>query len=275
MNLYKKLLALSISILLMFSVLFLTRTNKTTDMEEYSLSHLEGSDFTVVEQAYFNEKIEFDATKYMTSQKDIKRYYWDFGDGNIAEGAKVQHIYNFENRYDVEYPLVYPVTLMAYDGYESISTTHLIKVYPNTYTFFLGCGKLLNDIPSKSSDELGTISIFDEKSETVFYEVEGAVTIPESDWTATLYLEKPFLLKINKIGISFFDNNSNEITTVEKKIGMLSYGRYKTIEIKGSFNHEVEFKSVKLSLYGFSIGKNVKILYGGEKASNICFSFQK
>jgi len=257
----------------MFNFFLITRNNNTAEVKEYSPSHLEGSDFTTVEQAYFDEKIEFDATKYMSSQKDIKKYYWDFGDGSTAEGAKVQHSYGFENRYDVEYPLVYPVTLMAYDGYESISTTHLIKLYPNTYTFFLGCGKLLNDIPPKNSDKLRTTNIFEEKSEAISYELEESTTIPKSDWTVTLYLEKPFLLKINKISISFFDNNSDEITTVEKKIGMHSYGRHKTIDITGSFDQEVDFKLIKLSLYGFSIGKNVKILYGGEKASHIVFNF--
>lgn len=269
---YKKIVVSIICILMLFSFIILTKNNDIGGTSSYSPDHLEGTDFTTVEQAHFGEKIEFDATTYMGSQNDVKKYYWDFGDGSTAEGAKVQHTYDFKNQYNLEYPLVYSVTLMAFDGYESISTTHLIKLYPSNYTFFLDNGKLSYDLPSAGSDKIGTTNMFDKESKTISYSLEEPVAIPASDWTVKLYLEKPFLQKINKISVSFFDNNSNRITTVEKRIGMLSYGKQKTIDIQGSFDGEIDFKSIELSMYGFSIGENIKIFYGGEKPSQVVFN---
>lgn len=47
----------------------------------------------------------------------------------------------------------------------------------------------------------------------------------------------------------------------------------KNSRLKGAFDKEEEFKTVKIAVYGFSIGKKISILYGGEKASHICFDF--
>ena len=270
---YKKLLVISISIALIFSFILLTKNDNNVYSNYYPSNHLEGSDFSSVEQAYFGEKIEFDATNYIGSKNEVKAYFWDFGDGNTAEGSKVQHSYNFENDYDLEYPIVYSVTVMAYDGYESISTTRLIELYPTAYTFFLDNSRLDDSPPLENREYVGTTSIFDGNIETTTFVLDKSVTIPESEWILTLYLEKPFLLKIKKITIGFFDENSNEIANLEENVGLFSYGISKKIDLKGTFGNEIEFKSIRLSFYGFTIGEKIGILYGGEKASQIVFDF--
>jgi len=271
---FKKLIVLTISLALIFGFLIITKNDDVNSAKVYSSDHLDGSDFQVVKQAYFGQELDFDATEFTGSENKIKGYYWDFGDGNFAEGAKVQHSYDFENQYDLEYPLVYSVTVMAFDGFESVSTTKLIELYPSTYSFFLNKNELVDEIPSENREDVGTTSIFDAEVETLEYVLEESVTIPESEWILTLSLEKPILLKIKKISISLLDENSNEISKVEKNIGLLSYGRFKTIELKGTIDSEVEFKSIQISFYGFSIGENIEVLYGGEKASNLEFNFQ-
>lgn len=240
-----------------------------------SASHIGGADFSSVKNAYFGEEIEFNALQYDDSGKKIKNYYWDFGDGSTAEGSKVSHTYDFNNEYEIEYPLIYSVTLMAFDGSDSISTTHLVKLYPKEFRFYLKEGLLTNDLPIESKQNIGTTGIIikDNQNELV-YELEEAIDISACNWILTLYLEKPILLKINMISITFFDDYSNEIETLDKRIGLLSYGKQKTFEIEGSFDNQFTIKSIKISFEGFSIGENIKVLYGGEKPSNICFNIK-
>ena len=39
------------------------------------------------------------------------------------------------------------------------------------------------------------------------------------------------------------------------------------------FEQENEFKTIEIAVYGFSFRQGIKILYGSEKASHICFDF--
>ena len=270
---FKKIIVITISLALIFGFLIITKNDDVNSAKVYSSDHLDGSDFQVVKQAYFGQELEFDATDFTGSENGIKGYYWDFGDGNFAEGIKVNHAYDFENQYNLEYPLVYSVTVMAFDGFESVSTTKLLELYPSTYSFFLNKNELVDSISSENREDVGTTSIFDAEVETLEYVLEESVTIPESEWILTLNLEKPLLLKIKKISISLLDENSNEISKVEKNMGLLSYGRSKTFELKGSIDDKFDFNSIKISFYGFSIGEKIEVLYGGEKASQITFNF--
>ena len=259
-------------ITLIFTYFSISKDRTNENITQYKTSHIEGSDFETVEQAYFGDSINFDATEYTNSQN--KEYYWSFGDGSFAEGDIVQHCYELEGKYDLEYPLVYSVTLMAYDGYESVSTTHQIKLYPKNYIFYLDSNRLSDEIPTESKEEVGTINKLEtELTKCLNYELEEPVTLSKAEWTATLHIEKPFFLRINKVSISLLDKNENKISSKDEKIGFESYGRQKTIEITGSIENEIELNSIEISFYGFSIGEKIDILYGGEKASKIVFNF--
>jgi hypothetical protein len=270
-----KIFTLFVLIFLLFSLFAGCIDNDNSTETKSSLSHIDGADFSSVKNAYFGEEIEFNALQYDDSGKKIKNYYWDFGDGGTAEGSKVSHTYDFNNEYEIEYPLIYSVTLMAFDGSESISTTHLVKLYPKEFRFYLEEGRLTNDLPIENKQNIGTTGIIikDNQNELV-YELEESIDISACNWILTLNLEKPILLKINKISITFFDAYSNEIATLDKRIGLLSYGKHKTFEIEGSFDKEFTIKSIKISFEGFSIGENIKVLYGDDKPSNICFNIK-
>jgi len=270
-----KIFTLFVLIILLFSLFVGCMDNKNSIETHKSASHLDGTDFSSVKNAYFGEEIEFNALQYDNSQNKIKNYYWDFGDGGTAEGFKVKHTYNFNNEYKIEYPLIYSVTLMAFDGSESVSTTHLVKLYPKEYSFYFDDGVLTSIVPTKDEEKIGTNGVvFSDSRDELIYLFEEPIDMPLCDWIVTLYLEKPILLRINKISISFLDDNSNEIVKFDKKFGLLSYGRHKTFNMEGSFQNQLTVKSIKISFYGFSIGENIKILYGGDKPSNICFNIK-
>jgi hypothetical protein len=72
-----------------------------------------------------------------------------------------------------------------------------------------------------------------------------------------------------------YDKNDNEISKAVKHLGIFKFWNKKTIELNGKIDRDVEFKSVRLSVYGFSLSKRISISYGSDKASNICLNFKK
>ena len=107
----------------------------------------------------------------------------------------------------------------------------------------------------------------------LIYELENPITVQKCAWNATVYLEKPLFILANKLSIIFYNNEENEITNKDKRLGPSSFWKEKTFQIKGTFDREEELKSVKIVVYGFSLRKKISILYGGEEASHICFDF--
>ena len=63
------------------------------------------------------------------------------------------------------------------------------------------------------------------------------------------------------------------VAEADSPLKLIDIWREKTITMSGSLNKPNEFKSMELSVYGFSFGQKISILYGGEKASFICFDF--
>ena len=105
------------------------------------------------------------------------------------------------------------------------------------------------------------------------FDLEEPIYIQKCTWNATIYLEKPLFTMINKLAITLYDNEGDQIMRKDEDLGFINLWREKTIQIKGSFNDKEEFKSVKLVFYGLSLQQKTSILYGGERASQICFDF--
>ena len=108
---------------------------------------------TAPEIAHFGETIEFDASASYDPDGEIVSYEWHFGDDETAEGVKVSHAYNFDNDFNIEYPLIYSVILGVLDddgSWEPIMDE--IMLYPKEYTFYLDSGELKADKPSSNKD---------------------------------------------------------------------------------------------------------------------------
>ena len=62
------------------------------------------------DQAYFEDNIEFEA---FSNEFKIQSYNWDFQDGNSINGKKVNHKFSLDNIYNIEFPLIYTITLFS------------------------------------------------------------------------------------------------------------------------------------------------------------------
>lgn len=227
------------------------------------------------EKDYFNNIIKFDASESYDLNGKIVSYSWDFGDGQTEEGMSVNHIYDFENNFTIEYPIIYPVCLFLKDDNGAMTIkTHQIKIYPNNYIFYLDSRKLTVEKPISGKDNIrgsGQFTIDSPKS--ILYSFDNPINIPECDWNLTIYLEKALLIIAKKIKINLFDSKDKEIIEIEKKISNNFLWTGKSLNIEGNFYEKKELKSLKITIYGFSIRDKIFIIYGGDKASQIQFNF--
>jgi len=227
--------------------------------------------YTSKDTYYFGETIEFDASESYDSDGEILSYTWDFGDEEIAQGQKVKHIYDFENDFDVTFPIIYTAILYVADDSNSIKVTdHQIMLFPNGYKFYFNSGQLTTEKPSEKQDILTKSGL---KSQ-ILYSLENSTSIQKCKWNATVYLDKPILAIATKISISFYDNSGKELTNKEKKLGINILWKEKTVEINGALDKTEEVKSIKITITSFSLRNKINILTGGEKASFICFDFK-
>jgi len=223
---------------------------------------------------YFGDSIQLDASESYDLDGEITSYIWDFGDGTTANGVTVEHVYSFENEFDIEYPLVYTISLSVIDDDGLLKTvTQQIKMYPLEYVFFLDYNALTVEKPYAENEWVKTsiLSGLKQPSE-ILYSLEKPVELLECTWNATLYLEKTFFSMVTKVSIVFYNEKGDTISEESKKIGLNNLWTEKTIKISGLLNKEETLGSVKILVFGFNY--KVKLFYGGDKASFIVFSFK-
>jgi len=226
-------------------------------------------------EKYFNEIIEFDASNSYDTDGNIVSYNWDFGDGINDEGMVVDHVYEFINNYTIEYPIIYPVCLFIKDDKGATTAfTHQIKIFPKEYVLYLTSGKIIFEKPKSSNEKIRGTGLFKINSpNSILYSLERSILIPKCNWNITIYLEKSLFLYANKIRISLFDDENQKISEIEAKINKNYLWKEESIDLKGNFQNEVEFYSLKIEIIGFSVRDNINIFYGGNKASQIHFIF--
>jgi len=229
---------------------------------------------TAPEKAYFGDAIVFDASKSHDPDGNIESYGWLFDENEISEGVTVIHTYKFPNDFHVKYPIIYSVILSVIDNNGSWEyTTHEIMLYPKEYTFYLDSGKLTTEKPSSHIDKIrASFGKFNPLQELT-YNLPDFVEILLCAWNATIYLEKPRLTIVNHVLLTLYNETGEKIAESDSSFRLFDFWKEKTIKLQGRIDDSNELKSIKLLVYGFSIGKKVNILYGGEKASNICFNF--
>lgn len=227
--------------------------------------------------AYFEDSVEFDAGKSYDSDGKIVFYKWAFGDGSTGEGKKVKHSYINDGDLNIEYPLIYTITLLIMDNDGAgIAKSHEVKVYPRTYMFYFSSKRLEIEKPSSDKDKImASFGVINHNSLQIqSYELENSINISPCLWNVTLYLKKPWFTRLTKVRLIFYDSNNNEILNAEKNFGIFRLWKKKTIRLGGKLDTKVEFQSIKLSVYGFSLGRKISILYGENTPSNICFNFR-
>jgi len=228
--------------------------------------------FFAPDKAFFNEEIEFDASKLVNTNKDVKKIIWSFGDGNYGEGVKVKHKYLFNNEFNIDFPLIYTVSAIVVTGSESYSETQQIKLYPKEYRFYFDAEKLSLERPNYYIEKISAKNLLNiVEPKNLKYDFYEPIHIPKCDVTVSLYIQKPFFLKLSKITVSFIGENGSILQTIESKIRLRTFWKEKYISFSGCIDVKEKIKTIQIEIYGLSLGEKIKILYGGEQPSFISF----
>lgn len=224
--------------------------------------------------AYAGDIVTFDAAKSYDPDGDVLFYRWIWEDGTDSEGVKATRKFEIDDIFYLQgLPLIFSIILEVKDDIHSSLLEYRIGIIPKEHIFYFDSDGLKLEKPEISKDKItATIGKLRPVQE-LNYEPEKSIYIQKCAWAATIYLEKSPFAIVNKLSIIFYDNEGNEITRKEEKIGFITLWMEKTIQIFGSLDKKEEFKSIKLVVYGFSLRDNIKVLYGGEEASQICFDF--
>jgi len=261
----KKIIYIFITLILILNI-FSGCLNKSNSVENSDISNNIPPIAKIIapKKAYFEENIEFDASNSNDPDGKIVLYSWDFGDGEITQGVKVNHLYKFENNFFIEYPLIYPVILLIKDNKGTlIATTYQIKLYPKEYKFYLNYKDLAIEKPIFSKH----------KGSSFIYNLESPITLNKCKWDVILYLQKSLLTPVKKIIITLYNYKGEIIVCKKEKLGFNIIWKERIIKLSGEINKEIEFISLKIEIQGFLLIPKINLLYGGEKSSYICFNF--
>ncbi|RLF30667.1 MAG: hypothetical protein DRJ99_01870 [Thermoplasmata archaeon] len=227
----------------------------------------------VPEQAYIGDEITFDASKSYDPDGTIVSYSWDFGDGSTAKGKVVKHAYSPKEMMAPEYPLFVPVTLTVEDDKGAFDwQTFTISLMPKNYVFYLSEGSLVMDKPSEGSTAVKAgMGLMRPKAEIV-YNLDTPIVLPTCAWNVTIYIEKSRFAVLSGLSVIALGENGSEIASLDSTAGILGgIGKTSvTYQLSGSFPEGL-FSGIKIIVKGFSLRSSIRLMYGGEKASVICF----
>jgi len=229
------------------------------------------------EMAYFGETIEFDASGSYDEDGTIETYTWFLGEDLPKEGITVTHTFMLPDDFEPKKcPYIYPVQLDVVDNNGSYShCIDQITLFPAGYTFYLDSSKLTMEKPSPNQEKIkASYGIFKfHPLQELTYKLPDFVEIYPCTWNATIYIEKPRLTIISRVSLALYNETGEMIAKADSSFRLFNLWKEKTILIRGETVKPEEFKSIKLTVYGFSLRNKIGILYGGEKASQICFDF--
>lgn len=225
--------------------------------------------------AYAGDKVTFDATNSYDTDGDIISYRWIWGDDTTSEEAVVTREFYIDDLFSLRgLPLVFSITLEVEDNnYQPGFLQYTLGVIPKNYTFYFDYQKLTFGRPEGGKEMVkASLGILNQVQE-VNYFLDEPIIIQRCLWSATIFLEKPWFTLLQKIIIILYDNSGQEIIKNEEDLGLNLLWTKKILQTNGSFQIKEEFKSIKLIVHGFSLWKNIGILYGGDNASQIYFDF--
>ena len=228
------------------------------------------------ETAYLGEPIEFDGSGSYDSDGTIESYSWDFGDNETALGALVTHVYQFEDYFNAEFPIIYSVLLKIVDdngAWEYV--THEIMVFPREYIFYFDRVGLTDEKPSANRDMIkASFGNFKFNSlQELTYELSDYIRIQPCTWNATIHIEKPKFTLMNRIVLTLYNTTGEKIAEEDISLKLFDFWEEKDVSFTGKTIKSEEFKSINLIVYGFSLQEKISIMYGGETASHIRFDF--
>lgn len=222
---------------------------------------------------YGGDIVTFDASESYDPDGNITSYEWLLDEDNINKsGPVVSYAYYFED--SIDFPNIVEIVLSVEDNNESIVyLTFYLGIIPKKYTFYLDTQLLTKQKPDSSSEKVKATFDRFRSTQTLSYSPNKPVHLEKCEWNITIFLEKPLLSFVNKVTIMLNDADGEKIVESNTTMKLLEFWEEKTITINGMTNEPKEFKSLTITIYGFSFRNQIAVMYGGEKASLISFDF--
>jgi len=225
---------------------------------------------------YAGDEILLDASPSYDPDGKIQSYEWIIDEENtLYTDSKIKTSYFFDERNDVA-PKIIQLILSIQDNNGSISfQTYLLGILPKRYTFYLEKQWLSHECPDSSSETVkATFGRFRE-IETLTYTLENALQLQKCIWNVTLYIEKPLLSFLSTLTITLYNSNETVLTEENFHWNLFSFWKQQSLEIQGKIIEPTDIKKVEIAIIGFSFGKKISILYGGNNPSSLVFDFIK
>ena len=210
---------------------------------------------TVDAVAYAGDEVTFDASESYDPDGQIISYTWIFHDDTAVEGEKTSRVYWIDdNSASQMIPSNYSITLQVEDNNHSFDfLIYVLGVVPKRYTFYFDSSNLQGEKPNAASDQitarLGKLQPVTE----VTYVLDKTCILQPCIWNATVYFKKPFFAFVNHVSLTLYNSSGSIVGEAESRLKMFDFWREKTVSLSGTIHKKENFKSVKLSVSGFSL----------------------
>ena len=225
--------------------------------------------------AYEGDIITFDASESYDPDGEIISYEWIFYDNVNVDTAIVTHVFETADVFSFQGSASkYSIILEVEDNNHSYSSLeYIIGIIPKNYVFYFDSTTLRLDKPSANEDMIKATFGRLRPVETLSYTLPGSVYLQKCRWDATIFLEKPVLSFVNKVVLTLYNSTGGIIAESNISFKLFEIKKEKEIVFSGIMNEHTDFMSAKISITGFSFRDKIHILFGGEKASSVCFDF--
>lgn len=233
------------------------------------------NDETIDAFAYEGDSITFDASGSYDPDGQIISYHWIFYDNTDADTVSVTRVFEVDSIVSFQGSASsYSITLQVEDNNHSFSfLTYTIGIIPKKYLFYFDSEALRLDKPNANEDTIKATLGRLRSIEKLSYILDGSVYLQKCRWNATISFKKAFLNYVQKVTLTLFNSTGEKIAESTVSFRFLEIKKEKEVTLTGTVNEPTDFKYAELSIIGFSLKDKIHILYGGGKASSICFDF--
>ena len=229
---------------------------------------------TVDAFVYEGDIVIFDASDSYDPDGNITTYGWILDEeNNKGTGPVVSHSYIIDDK-SVSFPNIVQIILSIEDNDGSIVFhTFILGIIKKEVTFYLDVRSLKNQKPETGDNKLKATLNKIRPTEKLNYVLATPIQLPKCTWNATISIKKSIFSIVNKVLLVLYDSMGEKIAEAHSQLRLFGIWKEKTISISGVVDNQADFESLELSVYGLSLREKISILYGGEKASFICFDF--
>ena len=225
--------------------------------------------------AYEGDTITFDASESYDPDGQIISYRWIFYDGSTEDTIAVTRVFEIDSSFSFQGSTsMYSITLEVEDNNHSFcSLEYIIGIIPKQYLFYFDSGALKHSLPDANEDSIKATLGRLRPIEKLSYTLDESAYLQKCRWNATIYLTKSVFSFVKDVTLTLFNSTGEKIAESTVPYKIFEIKKEKEITMSGIISEPTGFISAEISVTGFSFRNSINILYGGEKASFVCFDF--